>query len=308
MAKTKISEYSTTNSSNTDIEGINIAEGCAPSGINNAIRELMVHLKEFQTGTSGDPLTVAGSLVASGGGTLSGGFTVSGTNTLSGTNIISGTINSSGANTFSGTNIFSGAINSSGTNTFSGSTVLSNASITGGSISGITDLAVADGGTGASSFTANSVVLGNGTSALNGNLVAPGTSGNVLTSNGTTWSSAAPSGGITATTGSAPYYAARAWVNFDGTASPITIRASVNVSSITDNGTGDYSVNFTTAMPDANYVGVVGANRSGSSTKTAYGGPSTGSGNPTTSAFRFVVQNDAGSNDDGPIVMCVIFR
>lgn len=66
-----------------------------------------------------------------------------------------------------------------------------NATITSGSITGITDLAVADGGTGASSITANSVILGNGTSALNGNLVAPGSSGNVLTSNGTTWTSAA---------------------------------------------------------------------------------------------------------------------
>ena len=63
--------------------------------------------------------------------------------------------------------------------------------ITGGTIVGITDLAVADGGTGASSITANSVILGNGSSALSGNLVAPGTSGNVLTSNGTTWTSAA---------------------------------------------------------------------------------------------------------------------
>jgi hypothetical protein len=62
--------------------------------------------------------------------------------------------------------------------------------ITGGTITGITDLTVADGGTGSSSFTANSVLLGNGTSALSGNLVAPGTSGNVLTSNGTTWTSA----------------------------------------------------------------------------------------------------------------------
>lgn len=62
--------------------------------------------------------------------------------------------------------------------------------ITGGTITGLaTDLAVADGGTGASSFTLNSVVLGNNTSALNGNMVAPGTSGNVLTSNGTTWQS-----------------------------------------------------------------------------------------------------------------------
>jgi hypothetical protein len=63
--------------------------------------------------------------------------------------------------------------------------------ITGGTIVGITDLTVADGGTGASSITANSVILGNGSSTLSGNLVAPGTSGNVLTSNGTTWTSAA---------------------------------------------------------------------------------------------------------------------
>jgi hypothetical protein len=82
MPKTKISEYSTTNSANTDIESINIDEGCAPSGINNAIRELMVHLKEFQTGSSGDPLTVAGTFVASGGATLSG------TNTLSGSTVM----------------------------------------------------------------------------------------------------------------------------------------------------------------------------------------------------------------------------
>ena len=52
--------------------------------------------------------------------------------------------------------------------------------------------------------------------------------------------------------GSAPMYACRAWVNFNGTGTP-TIRASGNVSSITDNGVGDYTINFTTAMPDANY-------------------------------------------------------
>jgi hypothetical protein len=56
-------------------------------------------------------------------------------------------------------------------------------------------LPVANGGTGATTFTANSVVLGNGTSALNANLVAPGTNGNVLTSNGSTWTSAAAAGG-----------------------------------------------------------------------------------------------------------------
>jgi hypothetical protein len=63
----------------------------------------------------------------------------------------------------------------------------SSVAITGGTITGITDLAVADGGTGASTLTG--VVIGNGTSAMTA--VAPGTSGNVLTSNGTTWTSAA---------------------------------------------------------------------------------------------------------------------
>ena len=52
--------------------------------------------------------------------------------------------------------------------------------------------------------------------------------------------------------GSAPVYAARAWVNFNGTGT-VAIRASGNVTSITDNGTGNYTVNFTTAMPDTNY-------------------------------------------------------
>jgi hypothetical protein len=52
--------------------------------------------------------------------------------------------------------------------------------------------------------------------------------------------------------GTAPIYMCRAWVNFNGTGT-VAIRASGNVSSITDSGVGEYTVNFTTAMPDANY-------------------------------------------------------
>jgi hypothetical protein len=59
MARTKISEFSATPGDNTDIDGIDIAEGCAPSGINNAIRELMAQLKDMQTGSSGDTFTFA---------------------------------------------------------------------------------------------------------------------------------------------------------------------------------------------------------------------------------------------------------
>lgn len=55
-----------------------------------------------------------------------------------------------------------------------------------------------------------------------------------------------------AQTGTAPIFGARAWVNFNGTGT-VAIRASGNVSSITDNGTGAYTVNFTTALPDTNY-------------------------------------------------------
>jgi len=62
--------------------------------------------------------------------------------------------------------------------------------------------------------------------------------------------------------GTAPIYACRAWVNFDGSSA---IRASGNVSSITDNGTGDYTVNFTTAMQDANYCAVVTTGGNGTS-------------------------------------------
>ena len=55
---------------------------------------------------------------------------------------------------------------------------------------------------------------------------------------------------------------AKAWVNFNGTGA-VAIRASYNVSSITDNGTGDYTVNFTTAMTDANYTVVTSSDRQG---------------------------------------------
>lgn len=55
-------------------------------------------------------------------------------------------------------------------------------------------------------------------------------------------------------TGSAPIYACRAWVNFNGMGTVVAIRASGNVSSITDNGVGNYTINFIDALPDTNYA------------------------------------------------------
>jgi hypothetical protein len=64
-------------------------------------------------------------------------------------------------------------------------------------------------------------------------------------------------------------YGCRAWVNFNGTGT-VAIRASGNVSSITDNGTGNYTVNFTTAMPDANYAATGMCNDNGNITSITY--------------------------------------
>ena len=66
MPKDKVSEWSSTPSNNTDIGGINIAEGCAPSGINNAIRELMAQVKDMQSGTDADNFAVGGNLTVTG--------------------------------------------------------------------------------------------------------------------------------------------------------------------------------------------------------------------------------------------------
>ncbi len=66
MPKNKVSEWSSTPSNNTDIGNINIAEGCAPSGINNAIRELMAQVKDMQAGTDADNFAVGGNLTVTG--------------------------------------------------------------------------------------------------------------------------------------------------------------------------------------------------------------------------------------------------
>jgi hypothetical protein len=95
----------------------------------------------------------------------------------------------------------------------------------------------------------------------------------------------------------------KAWVNFNGTGT-VAIRASYNVSSITDNGTGDYTVNFTTALADANYSAVIGiANTSG---LLLYKGKD--SGTYSSSAFQFSVFNTGATNVDSSITNVAIFR
>jgi hypothetical protein len=103
---------------------------------------------------------------------------------------------------------------------------------------------------------------------------------------------------------------AKAWVSFNGTGSTSTnqtIRAQANVSSVFKNGTGDYTVNFTTALSDANYVATAigpqianggGAYQIAQNTATA----------PTPSAFRLNVQSAGGSMHDSASVNLAFFR
>jgi hypothetical protein len=95
----------------------------------------------------------------------------------------------------------------------------------------------------------------------------------------------------------------RAWVNFNGTGT-VAIRASFNVSSITDNGNGDYTVNFTTAMPDVNYAwSAIGSDIAAIRRTFA---PYTSA--PTASAFRFLVTDNAINQTDAVYNAVAIFR
>ena len=102
--------------------------------------------------------------------------------------------------------------------------------------------------------------------------------------------------------GTAPLYMCRAWVNFNGTGT-VAIRGSGNVSSITDGGTGDYTVNFTTALVDANYSAAYTVSLSAG----AGFSETTNSGLTTTTA-RLRSVNNAGTLVDATIACASVFR
>ena len=118
---------------------------------------------------------------------------------------------------------------------------------------------------------------------------------------------------ISTVSGTAPLYMARAWVNFNGTGTP-AIRASGNMSSITDNGTGDYTINFTTAMADVNFSGTVSGSGgvNGQHCPVFLGSPGSNdtTSHPTASAFRFSFYNvtNSGLRVDQTMINAVIFR
>jgi hypothetical protein len=151
------------------------------------------------------------------------------------------------------------------------------------------------------------------TSGITGNLTGNVT-GN-LTGNVT--GNADTATNFSTTTGSAPAYACRAWVNFDGTRDTTgavstantnrLIRASGNVASVLRNGLGDYTITFTTAMSDANYA------VSGNCIQLINSG-STGcvsikyATSLSSSSFTIVTKNDSGTSADAEITSIAIFR
>jgi hypothetical protein len=98
----------------------------------------------------------------------------------------------------------------------------------------------------------------------------------------------------------------KAWVNFNGTGT-VAIRASYNVSSITDNGTGDYTVNFTTALVDANYCAVACSSRTDSA--NGYGNVHATASAPAAGSLRVTsrITTNADPNDQAYFFVA-IFR
>jgi hypothetical protein len=121
------------------------------------------------------------------------------------------------------------------------------------------------------------------------------------------------SGGNSLTTAQIYNGAAKAWVNFNGTGT-VAIRAQFNVSSITDNGTGNYTANFTTALTDANYAVTFGVGGGGGSlnasfvggvlTSTQYGVAS----NKTASAVQFTTGDYTATLRDLGEIYVSLFR
>jgi hypothetical protein len=102
-------------------------------------------------------------------------------------------------------------------------------------------------------------------------------------------------------------YGCRAWVNFNGTGT-VAIRSSGNITSITDNNTGDYTVNFATAMPDASYATVGSAIRNASDNNLALSFPAASTYSVSAVRVRTALFTGPSTYEDSPTVLVVIFR
>jgi hypothetical protein len=112
---------------------------------------------------------------------------------------------------------------------------------------------------------------------------------------------------LSTASGSAPSYSARAWIRFNGTGTPAII-GSGNISSITDNGTGNYRLNFTTSLPDANFTIVGSAKRDDNATFSGNNRCFAPYGSLSSSASLLTIEANAGSAQDCAVVTASIYR
>lgn len=146
MPKTKISEYSSTASNNTDIDGISIAEGMAPSNVNNAIRELMSQLKDWQSGAVAQDMSVNGAFTATGNAVLSADLSVGDDLTVTGDATVGGGFTCTGAAVLSSTLAVAGNASITGTLSATGASSLGAVTCSGAAVMSST-LAVSGGST-----------------------------------------------------------------------------------------------------------------------------------------------------------------
>lgn len=172
----------------------------------------------------------------------------------------------------------------------SGSTTLTLPNVNGAVLTNAAAITAAQGGTG---------------------LTAVGTSGNVLTSNGTAWTSTAPVASVPAAlstaSGSAPSYSARAWASWIANG---TISASGNVTSVTNTAAGLYTIAFATAMPDTSYAVVTGSSSTGAANcyPPYYGRDPSTTYVPTAASFVLSVRNSANGASNADYMSAAVFR